>query len=303
MTTRTCSCPQAGPIGAAIGPLLLLAALPVIAGEAVDQRQAANARGSVEISNVAGSVTVRGTRHDEVHVSGELGSHARLEFTVDGDRTMIKVVLPRTSMHGGSTDLDIEVPAGSSLAVSTVSADTVVAEVQGALDLQSVSGNIETDAFDKDLKLRTVSGDLDVHGNRGRASLSAVTVSGNIEVKGIGSEVNATSVSGDLSLHMTSAARSRVRTTSGDVILQGTLAKDARIDWESVSGDLTFNVGGTGDTEYDFATASGDIANCFGPQPLDRRYGLGQELKFREGAGSASLRGRTLSGDISLCKD
>lgn len=286
-----------------ITPLLMLAALPAFAGENVDQRQPANPRGTVEISNVAGTVKVRGTARSEVHVSGELGSAAKLEFTVDGDRTTIKVVLPRSSMRSGSTDLDIEVPAASALTVSTVSADTVVTSVQGALDLQSVSGNIEADAFDKDMKLRTVSGDLDVHGNRGAVVLNAVTVSGNLEVKGVGGEVNVSSVSGDLNLRMISVARSHVRTTSGDITLQGTLAKDARIDWESVSGDLTFNVGGTGDAEYDFATATGDISNCFGPKALSRRYGSGEELKFTEGAGSASLRARSLSGDISLCKN
>ncbi len=288
---------------ACISPLLLLAAWPALAGKSVDQRHPANPRGAVEISNVAGTVTVRGTSRSEVQVTGDLGSAARLEFTVDGDRTMIKVAIPRTSRHSGSTDLDIEVPAGSTLTVSTVSADTVVTDVQGALDLQSVSGNIEAEAFDKDLKLHTVSGDLDVHGNRGAAVLTAVTVSGNLEVKGLGGEVNASSVSGDLNLHMRSALRSRVRTTSGDVTLQGTLAKDARIDWESVSGDLTFNVGGTGDAEYDLATATGEISNCFGPEALSSRYGPGEELKFTAGAGGASLRARSLSGDISLCKD
>jgi DUF4097 and DUF4098 domain-containing protein YvlB len=290
-------------IAVRVSPLLLVAALPALAGESVDQRQPANPRGAVEISNVAGSVSVRGTAHNEVHVTGELGSAAKLEFTVDGDHTTIKVVLPRSSTHTGSTDLEIEVPAASALTVSTVSADTEVTNVQGVLDLQSVSGNIESDAFDKDMKLRTVSGDLDVHGNRGAAVLNAVTVSGSLEVKGGGGEVNASSVSGDLNLRMTSVARSRVRTTSGDITLQGTLAKDARIDWESVSGDLTFNVSGTGDAEYDFATATGDISNCFGPKALSRRYGPGEELKFTEGAASASLRARSLSGDISLCKD
>jgi DUF4097 and DUF4098 domain-containing protein YvlB len=286
-----------------ISPLVLLAALPALAGEAVDQHQPASPRGTVEISNVAGTVTVNGTTRSEVHVTGELGSAAKLEFSVDGDHTMIKVVIPRTSMHSGSTDLAIEIPSGSTLTVSTVSADTVVTRVQGSLDLQSVSGNIEADAFDKDLKLRTVSGDLDVHGDRGTAVLTAATVSGNLEVKGLSGEVNANSVSGDLTLHMTNVARSRVRTTSGDITLQGTLAKDARVDWESVSGDLTFNVGGTGDADYDLATATGDISNCFGPKALSRRYGPGEELKFTEGAGSASLRARSLSGDISLCKD
>jgi hypothetical protein len=294
---------QNGRIATRFAPLLLVAAMPAWAGQAIDQRMAAAARGTVEISNVAGTVNVHGTKRDEVHVSGDIGSKARLEFSVDGEHTIIKIVLPRVSSHDASADLDIEIPAASGLTVSTVSADTAVTDVVGSQDLQSVSGNIDTDAFDKDLKLHTVSGDLAVHGHRGTAALSAVTVSGNLEVKGTGGEVNASSVSGDLNLHLTTVTRSRLRTTSGDVTLHAGLAKDARIDSESVSGDLTFNIGGARDAEYDIATATGDISNCFGPEPISHKYGPGQELKFREGAGSATLRARSLSGDISLCGD
>jgi hypothetical protein len=284
-------------------PFLLLAAWPALAGQSVDQRLAASARGSVEVSNVAGSVIVRGTGRNEVHVWGEIGAKARLDFSVEGERTIVKVVLSKISGHDSSADIEIEIPGGSDLTVSTVSADTTVTEVRGALDLQSVSGNIEADAFDKDLKLRAVSGEVDVHGHRGTAALSVVTVSGNFDVRNAGGEINASSVSGDLNLHLTSVTRSRLRTTSGDITMYSELAKDGRIDSESVSGDFNFNFGGARDAEYDFATATGEISNCFGPEPISHKYGPGEELKFREGTASASVRARAMSGDISLCKD
>jgi len=284
-------------------PVLLLAAWPALAGQAVDQRLPASARGMVEVSNVAGTVNVRGTRSEEVHVTGEMGAKSRLEFTVDGDRTFIKVVLPKVSMHDGGADLDIEIPTASDLTVSTVSADTGVTNVVGPLDLQSVSGNLETEAFDKDVKLRTVSGDVVVHGHRGAAAVSVVTVSGNLDARNTGGEASATSVSGDLNLHLTSVTRSRLRTTSGDITMYAQLSKDGRIDSESVSGDISFFFSGARDAEYDLATAAGEISNCFGPEPISQKYGPGQELKFREGTGSASLRAKALSGDISLCKD
>lgn len=286
-----------------IAPFLLVAASPVLAGQAVDQRLPASAHGSVEVSNVAGTVTVRGTTKNEVHVAGKITSKARLEFSVDGDRTIIKVVLSKVSMHEGGSDLEIEIPAASDLTVSTVSADTGVTSVLGALDLQSVSGAIETEAFDKDLKLRTVSGDVNVRGHRGSGAISVVTVSGNVDTKDTGGETNATSVSGDLILHLASVSRSRLRTTSGDITMYAQLAKDGRIDSESVSGDIGFHLSGTRDAQYDLATATGKISNCFGPKPVSDKYGSGEELKFREGAGSASLDAKSLSGDVSLCKD
>jgi len=286
-----------------IPTLMLLAAGSALAGEEIDQRLAASARGSVEIGNVAGSVAVRGTQSKEVHVTGDISEEARLEFSVEGDHTIVKVVLPKHSMHSGSSDISVEIPADSALTVSTVSADTTVEDVRGSLDLQTVSGNIETQVFDADAKLRTVSGDISARGSGGNAVLNLVTVSGNADVKNAGGEANVQSVSGDLNVHLGHVARSRLRTTSGDVTLHGELTKDARVEGETVSGDVNFYLAGTPDGDFDLATATGEITNCFGPEPVEHKYGPGMELKFRQGSSAASLRARTLSGDISLCKD
>jgi DUF4097 and DUF4098 domain-containing protein YvlB len=283
--------------------VLMLAAWPALAGQSISQAEPASAHGSVEVANVAGTVNVRGTTKNEVRVTGEIANKARLEFAVDGERTTIKVVLPKGSMRDGSSDLDIEIPAGSDLTVSTVSADADVQQVRGSLDLQTVSGNIETEAFDRDANLRTVSGDVTVRGDRGNAVLTVVTVSGNVDVKNTGGDANASSVSGDLNMRLTTVGRSRLRTTSGDITMYGELTKDARVDSETVSGDISFYLGGSRDADYDLATATGDISNCFGPEPVSRKYGPGQDLRFRQGSTDASLRVRALSGDITLCKN
>ncbi len=291
-----------GPKARLYTPLLLIAATTAFAGETIDQRQPATARGTVEVSNVAGTVTVRGTSNAEVHVTGELGSKARLEFSVDGARTTIKVVLPKTS-NSGSTDLDIEVPSGSDLTISGVSADINATNVRGRLDLQTISGEVEAEGYDGDVRINTVSGDITVRGNKGTAVANIASTSGNIEIKNMGGDANATSVSGDLNLHLTSVGRSRLRTTSGNITLYGELTKDARVDSETVSGDIDFYLGGSRDGDYEIATAVGEITNCFGPEPMSHRYGPGEELKFSQGSTTASLRAKTLSGDISLCKE
>ncbi|HZF16474.1 MAG TPA: DUF4097 family beta strand repeat-containing protein [Steroidobacteraceae bacterium] len=282
--------------------LLLLAATTAFAGETVDERQPATARGTVEVSNVAGTITVRGTSREEVHVTGELGSKARLEFSVEGARTIVKVVLPKSS-NSGSTDLDVEVPNGSDLTVSGVSIDIDVTDVHGRLDLQTISGEVQAEGFDRDVRINTVSGDINLRGNKGSAVANIASTSGNIEIKNMGGDANATSVSGDLNLRLTSVGRSRLRTTSGTITLYGELTKDARVDSETVSGDINFYLGGSRDGDYEIATAVGEISNCFGPEPTSHRYGPGEELKFSQGSTSASLRAKTLSGDISLCKE
>ncbi|HEX6572475.1 MAG TPA: hypothetical protein VF055_10660, partial [Steroidobacteraceae bacterium] len=143
--------------------IALLAALPGIAaaGEPINKRTSADPNGTVEVSNVAGSVTVTGWDRNEVAVTGELGDGTEtLEFTKADKLTRVKVVVPKRSYNVDDTDLIVKVPAGSVLSVNTVSADVIVQGVRGAQRLQAVSGDVRTEASGEDVECRTVSGDV-----------------------------------------------------------------------------------------------------------------------------------------------
>ena len=76
-----------------------------------DQEVAAEAHGVVEISNVAGEIQVSGWDRPEVSVRGDLGAGVeRVEVTSEGNRTLIKVVLPSMAFHNGSADLKVQIP-------------------------------------------------------------------------------------------------------------------------------------------------------------------------------------------------
>src|SRR5580658_1632098 len=85
--------------------LLAVALLPALSGAAVrniDQQQAADPSGTVEIQNVAGSVQVSGWDKPEVSVTGQIGERVeRVDLTSDGHRTIVHVVLPSGSTWGG----------------------------------------------------------------------------------------------------------------------------------------------------------------------------------------------------------
>ena len=246
--------------------LLALAPLAAVAGSPINQRKAAEAAGQVEISNTAGSVTVSGWNRNEVEVTGELGEGSeRLDFTTTGKLTRIKVILPNKSYGVDGTDLVVKVPAGSGLYVNTVSADLHVTGVQGAQRLQSVSG---------DARVSRVAG-----------------------------EVNGNTVSGNFNLELGDTSRSRLRSTSGDLGVSTRPSADARFDIESISGDVRLDLAGPPDAEFEVTSFNGEIRNCMGPKAVrTSEYAPGRELRFREGAGSARVRIKTLNGDISVCR-
>jgi len=283
----------------------MLAASPAVrAGTPINERAAADPAGSVEVSNVAGTVRVTGWDRNEVEVTGELGKGTeKLEFAVADKVTRIKVILPGKSYDVEETDLVIHVPAASRLSVNTVSADIEVQGLLGAQRLQSVSADIRTAAAGEDVECKTVSGDVAVNGSFKKGLLTITTVSGDATALRVAGEVNANTVSGDVTLGLGETNRSRVRSTSGDLTLAALLAADGKIDAESISGDVRLELVGAVNAEFDISSFNGEIRNCFGPKAVSvSEYAPGKELRFREGQGTAHVRIKTMNGDINVCR-
>ncbi|MGW8369976.1 MAG: DUF4097 family beta strand repeat-containing protein [Gammaproteobacteria bacterium] len=272
----------------------------------IDERTEADPNGRVEISNVAGTVEIEGWDRDEVHLTGRLGEGTeRLEFERDGTLVRINVRLPKKShRHVDDTDLVVNIPEGSRLSVTTVSAEIEVRGVEGSQRLQSVSGDIETRAMDEDIEVKTVSGDVTVEGRNNSALLTLTTVSGDIMAEDIAGELVATVVSGDIEVVADELERARIKTTNGDVDLVAGLPKGARFEVATINGDLEIEFRGKVDAEFEIETFNGSIDNCFGPDPVrTSKYAPGKELRFVEGDGAARVLIKTLNGGINLCRD
>lgn len=292
--------------GAAWLPALALLIIGTVAhaGTPINERAAADPTGQVEVSNTAGSVVVTAWPRNEIEVTGTLGAGVeRLEFSSVGKLSRVKVILPKQSGRVEGTDLVLKVPAGSSLSVNTVSADIRAQGVRGSQRLQSVSGEIATEAAAEDVECKTVSGDVTVTGAGKPVLLNITTVSGDAVVTRVAGEVNGNTVSGNFSLGLGDTSRSRLRSTSGDLTVATRPAADARFDIESISGDVRLDLTGPANAAFEVTSFNGEIRNCMGPKPVrTSEYAPGRELRFREGAGSALVRIKTLNGDISVCR-
>jgi DUF4097 and DUF4098 domain-containing protein YvlB len=284
---------------------LLLAPLAWADEQQVDKRAPADPQGEVEVSNVAGNVSISGWDRNEVQVTGSLGEDVeRLDFISEPKRTIIRVKHKETQRRHGDIDaeLSIRVPSASRLNVSTVSAEISITHVTGEQRLQSVSGDVSSEIAGEDVEAKTVSGSVVLRGEGKAAVVTVTTVSGDAQVRRAAGELVANSVSGSLNLDLDSITRARVRTTSGDLELEGPLARDARVDAETISGELVLNFKKPINAEFEVESFTGDIQNCFGPKAQPKsEYGPGSELNFKEGAGSARVIAQSMSGDIQLC--
>jgi hypothetical protein len=264
----------------------------------------ADPKGEVQITNVAGQVHVIGWDRKEVELQADLGPDVeRLDFRRDGRLTIVRVLLNEGRHHGADTELQVRVPRESAVNINTVSADQAIEQVRGFQKLQAVSGSIDTQLWSGECEATTVSGEVSVKANDAGAPLRINTVSGDVRLIGGSRELDLSTVSGDLEVHVAELGRARIKTTNGTLDLASKLARDARVEAEAINGEMRMMFDGVVDADFDIETFNGEIDNCFGPKAQRaHQYGPGNELRFREGNGSANVRVKTLNGEVQLCK-
>ncbi|MEM1201906.1 MAG: DUF4097 family beta strand repeat-containing protein [Acidobacteriota bacterium] len=196
---------RSGPLGVLVA-LVLVAAMPALATAAErqwSQSYPLGDGGRVSLSNINGNVVIEGTDGAEVVVDATLTGDAEtvdaIEIAVDAsaDRVSIETVYPRTRRGswgrkgGGSVEYRLQVPRGVEL--------DEISLVNGSLELEGITGEVEASL---------VNGSLTARGLAGNAELS--TVNGALEVYvdrlGGGQDLELDSVNGSIDLYLPSSA-------------------------------------------------------------------------------------------------
>jgi DUF4097 and DUF4098 domain-containing protein YvlB len=282
---------------AALVGLVLAPSAAMAAPRSVNKELTAKADGSVEVHNVAGSVEVTAWSKNKVQVKGTLGDGVdRLEFKGSGGRTKIRVVGPS---HGRmeSSDLQIKVPAGSRVDVTTVSARIDVKGVSGGLELESVSGDVTAEGKPGEIEVTTVSGKI--KSVAGKQRTVARSVSGPIEVRGGTGDLRLKSVSGKVRALGGPFGRSEMGSVSGDIYLDGALGRSGPFKLTSHSGDAELKLPKNVKAVFDLVTFSGQISSNLGGT-VKEGQGPGRSLHVERGSGGPDVQIRTFSGDISV---
>ena len=274
----------------------------------IDRQLQVQPDGIVEISNVAGSVEVVAGGERELVIRGTLADNVeRLDVVEEAGRVRVRVVLRENSFRENwrsqsDTRLEVEAPPRSELRVDTVSANIDVRGIEGEQQLSTVSGNITTEGFDEQIGVKSVSGSLTVNGAGRRSRTEAESVSGRVNLRNVAGEVQAETISGELTVVADAASRAELGSVSGAISLRARLDDDSRIRASSTSGAVRLTLLGSAAADYDLSSFSGRIDNCFGPGAQDTR-GPQHELRFREGTSSARVEIQTMSGGIDVCRE
>ena len=292
--------------------LIGMVCMPVAgaASRTVDERLAADLRGSVEIVSTAGRVSVTGWDRPEVAVTGTLEEGVeRLEFTGSGGKTVIRVIqrkLPSTDRTAGDAVLDVRVPRDSRLNVAVVSADLDVRQLLGEQTLSTVSGDVDAE-LGVEAAARTVSGDLRLAAKPSTRRLEISTASGDVKVSGrAGGRVEVRTVSGDAQFALGSVTEGEFKSVSGDLQVSLALEPKGRLAVESVSGTVDIRFATAPAARFQLRSFSGDIELCPAVKPMVSATDGGDPFaakrrEFQSGDGQGRVEVQTMSGDIQLC--
>jgi len=266
----------------------------------VDQKRPASPDGAVSIENMSGSVKVVGWDRAEVQVKGTVGNGGELSFSGGGGRIHVEVESDHHPM-GVKSDLEVFVPAGSSVEVEGFQATISVTGVTGSVSAETVNGSITQSGSARVVELQSVNGGVEVAKAKGR--IKAEAVNGAVTISDASGELEASSVNGKLSVTGGSFERVEVEAVAGAVRIDTALAAQAAVTIETVSGAVELLLPASLGAEFEVSSFSGRITNELGPAAeKSSKWTPETELRFKTGSGGARISIETLSGAIDIRK-
>jgi len=287
--------------------------------EKFSKTEALAKNGKLYLSNVSGQIdvavykeaqvkieAVKTSKADTLEKAKENAAKVTIEVTKDEDAVRVETKYPKQTggFWGGGDKLSVSVnykvwvPDAAAVELKSVSGDVNVAALGGQAKVDCVSGNVKLlGAAGAYIKL--VSGDLEIEGIAGDTFIKAV--SGDITATRIKGSVEADAVSGDIDLLDVSGAKSvDVKTVSGDVTYVGSLEAGGRYEFKTYSGDVRMTIpAGTG-FDLEVNTYSGTIDADFEITTSGRISN--KEIRGTVGKGGATVVLKSFSGNVDLKK-
>lgn len=258
----------------------------------------------VEIEVLSGRIELRGIDANEVRVRAKGG------IEVEGSRRRVTLRAPsRRGWRGWSrpaeVELHVELPRRSRIRVRSVNGSIRAEDVEGELSLHAANGKIEVRGAPREAYLETMTSAIEFEG--AGSPVVARTLNGEIDLKGVAGDVEVHSVTGRIRVQGDAIERAELRTMTGEIELDASLAEGARVQARSYSGPVRLRLPAGSSARFDVQSFSGEVASAFAPQPGEGerhgarwRYDAGRHLTFAVGDGDARISIESFSGDVKI---
>lgn len=277
-----------------------LPAVPAAGQQPVRQARAVAPDAAIRILNLVGSVRVTGWDRDSIVVTGSVDRRGgRFYLAAGAGSAKLGVELPPDEKAPGSSHLEIRVPRRSRVWIKTETASVEVTDVEGGLDVNSVSGSLRVAGEPQQLYAETIDGAIDIDG--ATRWVRAKTASGAVTLRGTVHDAAATTVSGRIEVAGGPFVRARFESVTGDIRFEGKLDRGGSFDFESHTGVIELILPASMDADITVTSFQGKIENHLTEaRPRPSAGGRGSELVFTAGAGGAQVVVRSFKGVVRL---
>lgn len=259
----------------------------------------------VDITVRSGRLIVRGVDGTSGTVRGD---HRRFELRTTGTTMSMNPRDDSDSRSRSQRDedlLEVDVPRGVRLVVRGTSADIDIRALGGSVDAYTSSGTLRIEDARGRVNAATLTGDIYVTGPS--AALRVTTVSGDVRLREVRGEVDVHTTSGDVSISGEPIERLSVESISGDVRMDGLLARDAWVRITAHSGDVTLRLPDDARGELTMSSYSGDLKSAVPltlmPGEVSRARSGRHTRRYQLGSGGPlQIDLSTLNGDIRLVR-
>jgi DUF4097 and DUF4098 domain-containing protein YvlB len=264
----------------------------------LDTTVAFDKNGTVNLTATEGNITVIGASANQVRVHATSDDN-NLRFDASASQVTLGI-------RGGSDSrFEITVPYGTHVVAHTRSGDVSIRSTRGSVEARTASGDVRVEDVTSRLDVNTFSGDIVAESISGDVEIN--TISGDVKIDDLKGDVDIQTVSGDIGLRAVTAKLVRAKTTSGDVVYDGTIDPAGRYELSSNSGDLGLHIPRDASAQVTVSTWNGTIDSQFPITLTPGEHGIGaataKRFTFQVGAGAARITAETFSGDVTISQN
>lgn len=262
----------------------------------IDTTIAFDKNGTITINAGTGDVIVTGSGSSQLHVRAVSDDD---DIRFDASRNTVDL---STARRGSDTRFEVTVPLGARVFAKSQSGDISIRGTRGEVEVSAQSGDIRVEDVNGRLDVKSFSGEVTAANITGDVDIT--TQSGDLTLTDIRGNVEISNTSGDISMKGVTAKLVRAKTTSGDVVYDGTIDPGGRYELVSHSGDVRLRIPREASAQLTVSTWNGEIDSDFPITLKPGEHGIGasnsKRFTFEIGGGSARITAETFSGDVTV---
>lgn len=249
--------------------------------------------GGFDGGRVDADITLRG-RDDETVQSRIQGWALMVQQTADG----VAIRAPETdSEMSQQIDLDIQVPKGVKVQITTFRGDVQVSRTEAGVQVATMRGDVHVENARANLNIQTAQGDVQANDFEGE-SVEVDTKNGDIDLTGIrANAITTRAASGDIILSQVACQSVTVETVKGDLELILLEPVSGTVQASAVSGDIVMTLPDGGDCKVTLENVAGDIECSLPCREVTKES---HRWTGTCGDGTGELKASTIHGDIDI---